>query len=165
MGRHSPKTKFTQKFEDEFLDRLRMGESVAAICQLTHMPALGTIYRYLQADEEFALKYAKARAIQAEYYVDKVAEIADATWADMNVNAANARVAMDGYRWMAAKLSPQKYNDAYVAKQMLAKEGIDTRPVVMHWGQPQETGHKLLEEDRLPKAEEKLLRETMTIEH
>lgn len=59
MGR---KSTFTQEIADEILRRLSSGEPLAQICRDEEMPSVSSVYRWIEAVEEFAEGFARARA-------------------------------------------------------------------------------------------------------
>lgn len=104
MGRPSIAT---DELKDAICDRLAEGESLRSICRGDDMPDKSTILRWLEADDAFATKYARAREIATEGRVDEMVEIAD----DQNVPADQKRHMLETRRWMASKLLPKKYGD------------------------------------------------------
>lgn len=86
-------------------DRMCDGESVEAICQTEGMPDARTIYRWL-VDDEKCQEYARAKAVRAERYAQKVIDIAESK----DIKPDDKRVRIDAYKWAAGKLSG-KYSD------------------------------------------------------
>lgn len=103
MGRPSL---FTPDVADEICARVMCGEGIAAICRDSRMPGERTVYSWLENNQEFQQRYARAREIQAEHYADEVIEISD-TEEDPH----RARVRCDSRKWAASKLAPKKYGD------------------------------------------------------
>ncbi len=60
-------------------ERIADGESLRSICRDNTMPAKSTVMAWLADDahQEFRTKYALAREIQADGFVDEMVEIAD----------------------------------------------------------------------------------------
>lgn len=93
---------------DKVLERLACGESLVAICRDEGMPGLSTVYRWLDEDEAFRDRYARARETQADTLFNEVLTIADEARAD---DVAAARLRIDARKWMAGKLRPKVYGD------------------------------------------------------
>ena len=58
-------------------ERLVEGESLRSICLSDDMPHRGTIFRWLEAHEDFRDQYARAREAQADTLADEITHIAD----------------------------------------------------------------------------------------
>lgn len=103
--------------------RVAAGESATIIGQdLGISPA--TISSW-SVDDTLALgfpeRYARARLQRGEYYGQKVTEIAqDAIDGKVDPNA--ARVAIDAYKWTAARMTPKTYGD-HSSKQITLDAG------------------------------------------
>lgn len=82
------------------------GEGITHVCAREGMPSPGTVYRWLEANEEFRQAYARARDQQADRFADEIVRIADEE-EDPN----RAKVRIDARKWAAAKLAPKKYGD------------------------------------------------------
>lgn len=99
---------FTHDIADAICERLAEGESLRAICTDDDMPARRTVLDWLEKDEDFRAKYARAREAQADAMDDRILQVADAATPE---NAAAARVKIDAYKWRASKLKPKVYGD------------------------------------------------------
>lgn len=122
MGRPSG---FSQEIADVICERLANGESLRRICADGDMPHLATVMRWLNAREGFCVQYARARELQAEFFFDQMAEIADDGTNDwMAANAPDcegyrlngehvqrSKLRIDARKWMLARMSPRKYGD------------------------------------------------------
>ena len=73
------------------------------------MPNASTIFDWIQADPEFAKRYAHARELQAEAMAEEIVDISDT--ANCRDSAAAAKVKMDARKWIAAHLLPKKWGD------------------------------------------------------
>lgn len=118
-------TLHTEELEDEILSRIACGESLRAICAEIDKPNISTIIRWLAANDSFALRYARAREMQAEMLADEMLEIADDDTSDRvvikneegkvikteqnNVAVARAKLKLEQRRWWAEKLRPKVY--------------------------------------------------------
>lgn len=72
------------------------------------MPNRSTVLRWLDADPEFAAKYARAHEAQAEYHHDEMDEIERGTIAG-TIDPRAANVVLGNKRWRMEKLKPKKY--------------------------------------------------------
>lgn len=88
------------------------------------MPSQRAVFNWLGKNEAFVQKYARAREVQADVYVQEVIDIADTpklgvkrvdkpsgveiTEGDM---VEHRRLQIDARKWAAARLSPKKYGD------------------------------------------------------
>lgn len=72
-------TKFTTALADIICERIADGESLRSVCRDDAMPAKSTVLAWLADDDKsaFRTKYAQAREIQADGFVDEMVEIAD----------------------------------------------------------------------------------------
>ena len=116
-------SQFSQETADAICDRLGVGESLRSICRDDEMPALSTVFKWLNQQPAFADQYARAREEQAEALADEIVAIADE--ADVAVKhegeevrlaldatgVARNRLRVDARKWAASKLKPKKYGD------------------------------------------------------
>ncbi|MBX4895428.1 MULTISPECIES: terminase small subunit-like protein [Rhizobium] len=118
-------TKFTQSLVDVICARIADGESLRSICRDEAMPAKSTVLAWLAEDEKsaFRTKYAQAREIQADGFVDEMIEIADDgsnDWMERSFGEETRRVEngealrrsqlrIATRQWIAEKLKPKKY--------------------------------------------------------
>jgi hypothetical protein len=70
------------------------------------LPSPSTIFRWLEDNESFRLKYARARELQATIYADEILTIADSC-EDPN----KARLQVDARKWHASKTAPKVWGD------------------------------------------------------
>lgn len=62
-----------------------------------------TIYRWLEANEEFRHQYARAREKQADYFAEEIIEIADSAQAE-SAAVSKAKLQIDARKWAASRL-------------------------------------------------------------
>ena len=105
MGRPS---KATPEVIEAICDAIADGKSLRAICEADDMPGRRTVLDWLEADEDFRAKYARAREAQSDFMDDRILEVADACKPD---TAAADRIKSDAYKWRASKLAPKRYGD------------------------------------------------------
>lgn len=102
------------------------GESLRKICRDEGFPDRRTVIRWMDANEDFAAKCARAREEQADFMADRVLEVAaDVASGDLDPNA--GRVVISALQWTAAKLRPKRYGDK-VTNELTGKDGQDLIP-------------------------------------
>lgn len=101
-------SKDTPELRDVILTALIEGESLRQICARKGMPDRTTVMRWLDADESFASRYARAREMQGDHMDDLILETANDCTPE---SAPAARVKIDAYKWRAAKLNPKRYGE------------------------------------------------------
>jgi hypothetical protein len=86
-------------------DAMCEGKTVDEICADPDMPHASTIYRWL-VDSERCEQYARAKAVRADRFFEKVISTAESEVIDPT----DKRVRIDAYKWAAGKLYG-KYSD------------------------------------------------------
>lgn len=130
---------YTAKVGAEICGRLASGDSLNTICREDKMPDVRTVYRWLEANDEFRQLYARAREDQADTLADQILAIADEDPAlsiqergGESVSVVDGaavqhqRLRIEARKWIAAKLKPKKYGD----KVDLTHGGPDGGPLV-----------------------------------
>ena len=107
MGR--PPFPYSEEMADAICERLADGDSMLHISHEKGMPSYNIVLRWLEKNEGFRLKYARAREAQADRYANETRDIVDA--AKTGLDATLARLKFDQRRWHASKLAPKKYGD------------------------------------------------------
>lgn len=118
-------TKFTPSLALSICERIADGESLRSICSDDTMPAKSTVMAWLADDahQEFRTKYALAREIQADGFVDEMVEIADdgsndwmqknfgeeTRWVENGEALRRSQLRILTRQWIAEKLKPKKY--------------------------------------------------------
>lgn len=92
-------------------ERIANGESIRAICASKGMPSHTTVYRWIDAHDEFRSQYARAREDQAERYASELIEIAESVDTSNRVAIEAAKLRIDTRKWVASKLLPKVYGD------------------------------------------------------
>lgn len=112
-------SEYTEEVAEKVIQGLLEGRSVRKICAPDDMPDRGTVARWMDNNEEFAAKYARAREIglddQAEKLAEEMAEEED---------VARARLNFDYRKWYLSKLAPRKYGDK-IQQEVSGPEGKD----------------------------------------
>lgn len=107
IGRPSIKT---PELVDEICQRIAEGRSVASVARDDDMPDHKTIWRWLNADEAFGQRYARAIQARAMAHADRIADVTAGVLAGQ-IQPDAARVALDGMKWTASRLLPKVYGD------------------------------------------------------
>lgn len=100
-------TIFTPVLAERILTRLAQGESLRRVCADPDMPNRSSVLKWLNEDDEFSSRYARACEARTEHLVDEMLEIAD----DAKLDPQDKRVRIDTRKWLATKLLPKKYGD------------------------------------------------------
>lgn len=103
-------TDYTKDMADKICEKIANGRSLRSICAENGVPPMKTIYRWLEANEEFRHQYARARDKQADYFAEEIIEIADSAEAE-SAAVAKAKLQIDARKWAASKIAPKKYGD------------------------------------------------------
>jgi hypothetical protein len=136
MGRPSD---YTEDMAIEICARLASGESLVRMCKADDMPSVSTVYRWIQAHEEFRDSYTRAREDQADTLADEILDIANTPVVGVKTKTnekgevettegdmiEHRRLQVDARKWIAAKLKPKKYGD----KQQTEVTGADGGPL------------------------------------
>lgn len=99
-------TSYTDKKAGEICALIADGNSVKTICEMDDMPSRMTVYRWLEANENFRDKYARAKEEHADAIFDDIIHIADT-----ENDSQKARVRIDARKWVAGKIKPKKYGE------------------------------------------------------
>ena len=115
---------YTEQLADEICEEIAFTEKgLEKLCdEFEHWPSARTIHRWIESNEAFRQKYARARERQADYLAQQIIEIADDGRRDYTVDEdgheavdhdhiARARLRVDARKWAASKLAPKKYGD------------------------------------------------------
>jgi hypothetical protein len=88
------------------------GKSLRAYCRQDDNPSLSTVMDWLndEANEDFRIKYARARETQAEVLADELMEIADEDKGDA-LKLQHDKMKIETRQWIASKLLPKKYGN------------------------------------------------------
>lgn len=122
MGRISTYNEITAEL---ICDRLADGESLRSICRDPEMPNWRTVYRWMDADTDFAARLAGARDIGADVVAMECLEIADRplTAVDASADVSNRKLQIETRMKLLAKWHPRKYGE---------KLDIDAKIDVIH---------------------------------
>jgi hypothetical protein len=108
LGRPS---KMTPAVVDEIIVGVASGMSLANVCRDNpRLPDIATVYRFMQASDDFREAYLRACANRSLVYADTIGDIAKATLGG-KVDPNAARVAINAYQWLAMKLVPTVFGE------------------------------------------------------
>ena len=145
-------TIYTPELADAICEQLAACGSLRAVCRMEGMPNRSTIMRWVVDDiDGFAAKYARAKDLGIDEFVEETLEIADDGTNDY-MNTANgpqldsehvqrSKIRIETRRWLAERMAPKRYG----VKQGLELTGKDGGPmqsqVVIATGVPTENDH------------------------
>jgi hypothetical protein len=93
------------------IDHVASGESLLSWCKASGF-AYMTVLDWIDADEDRAGNYARARDIRADVVFDQLDDLCDdATGADNAVKVAGLRLKADTIKWKLARMNSKKYGD------------------------------------------------------
>ena len=96
---------------DDILAGVASGRSLATVCASDpKMPDVRNVYRWMEQDEGFRLAYLRACSNRSLVYADTIGDIAQATLSG-KIDPNAARVAINAYQWVAARLSANVYGE------------------------------------------------------
>jgi len=95
---------------DKIIEDICNGLPVRQILKGDDMPSFHHLLKWIEARPEWGERYARAKQESADFDADNVNYIAELCLRG-KVDPANARVAIDAYKWSAGKKKPKKYGD------------------------------------------------------
>lgn len=128
---------FNPRIADLICERLADGQSLREICRDEGMPGRTTVFRWLEAHEDFRNQYAYARELQAEHYADEILEISDDgsnDWMERksadgssvivadHEHISRSKLRVDARKWLLSKMMPKKYGEK-VSAELTGKDG------------------------------------------
>ena len=109
-GRKPMDVEVAAKMRDSFIEMVSDGLSARKACAIEGMPSFMTISRWLRDDAEFRDKYRLAMELRAQKIDDDIDDaIEQMRYGELD--AQQARVVIDTYKWRAAKLYPRFYGE------------------------------------------------------
>jgi hypothetical protein len=97
---------YSEKIAEAIVDGLMDGLSMVKVCELDGMPNRRTVLRWMEKDEAFAARCARARELQADLMDDKINDLIESCTKE---TAEADRIKLSGMQWRAEKLMPKKY--------------------------------------------------------
>src|SRR5579863_7855 len=101
-------SKYTEALADQICLRIAEGESLRKVCLAIKVDRCNVL-DWLEAKPDFAAKYARARARQADHYFDELIELSKQAHDLRDAPAIKVRV--DTVKWVLSKLTPKKYGE------------------------------------------------------
>jgi len=98
------------EIQERVVAEIQTGRSLRQVCGDKGMPDFRTVQRWIVADGQFAVRYARARVAQADTLFDKMEEVEEQV-SNGTMDSHAARVVLDSMRWRASKLAPKVYGD------------------------------------------------------
>lgn len=141
-------SKYSEELADLICERIANGESLKAICDADDMPSTVSVFKWLNANDDFLNKYARAREAQADALFDDILSIADdgrndwmelkdaedenRGWRENGEAIRRSQLRIDARKWMAGKLKPKKYGEKLELEHsgsigQLSDEAVDAR--------------------------------------
>ena len=131
MAKTRRPTTYSEAIADAICDELSTTDhGLERICRGNGMPDVRTVYRWLEAQDDFRQRYARARERQADFMAAQTVDIADDTSKEDNgfagsVAVARSRLRIDARKWFASKLAPKKYGEKIDAQLSGPDGGAD----------------------------------------
>ncbi len=147
-------TTYTKRVGEKLCLELEAGASLREICAREDMPSTSTFYQWIKHNEEFAERYADARALQAILLDDDLQAIADDSRLDYRTverdghavevvdheHIQRSKLRVDTMKFRMMKMAPRLYGDK-VNHEITGKDG---GALEIRWAEPEE----LAPEDR-----------------
>ena len=95
---------YTDEIADIICDRMINGENFSQICNDPMMPSRAALYRWRASRPDFDARCARAREALADFLLDKLEAMADAT-TELNVNSQRLKISVA--QWRAEKMAPR----------------------------------------------------------
>lgn len=119
--------KWTESLVNEYKEKIIQlieieGYSVVKVCSIKDYPAQSTFYEWVENDENFAKRYARACERRADKIAEDIMTICDATADDIIIDIEGNQITnhnviqrdklrVDTRKWLLSKLVPKKYGD------------------------------------------------------
>ena len=117
-----PKESVPQDIAEQVIVWLASGKTLRDFCRLPGMPHYSTVYDWLEKDQQFSQRIARARDLGEDQIAQQCIEIADDESNDVtgelkmpnNVAVQRAKLRIDTRLKLLAKWNPKKYGDRTV---------------------------------------------------
>lgn len=100
------KADYSEAVAERIIELVSEGMSLVDAAQQKGIPSRTTIYKWLDANEDFANRYARASEIRAHRLADDVISISDE-----EADPQRTRNRMEARKWAASKMYPKVYGD------------------------------------------------------
>jgi len=134
---------YTAETADRICERMVEGESLISICRDDDMPSRTSVFRWLQSNEEFRDKYARADEFRGEMLAHEILQISDdgtndwmerrseaekgagvdSGWVLNGEHVQRSKLRIDTRKWYASKVAAKKYGDKITAEHTGANGG------------------------------------------
>lgn len=131
MGR---KTTYNQPAADEIIRDLSKGTPLAEICRREGLPAASTVYDWIREHQEFAVRFARARADGFDAIAADCLKIADDASGDVietehgpKLNAefaARSRIRIETRLKLLAKWDPKRYGERIAIEEEVTRRTL-----------------------------------------
>lgn len=109
MGRT---TEYTLETAERICEEIASGRLLKDLVSIEGFPCRNTFYRWLDENEEFVGMYTRAKERAADTHVENALTCADdISKDDGNDSVQRSRLQVDMRKWLASKLSPNRYGD------------------------------------------------------
>jgi hypothetical protein len=130
---------YTFEVSEEICHQMAGGKGLRQICSQENMPDRHTVLRWLDANEGFRARYARAREALMDWYGEEILRIAFDDSGDLIIDGdrvmsghhvvQRARLKVDTVKWVMAKLHPGRYGDRVAVE-------ADSGPITISWIEP-----------------------------
>ena len=124
---------YTQEIASVICERLSMGESLRSVCRDENMPAISSVFKWMNEHEEFSKQYARAKQESADAMAEDILEISDsakndwmekhgkddAGWVLNGDHVQRSRLRIETRKWLMAKMKPKKYGESSTVEQTI----------------------------------------------
>jgi hypothetical protein len=127
---------YTFEVSEEICHQMAGGKGLRQICAQENMPDRHTVLRWLDANEGFRTRYARAREALMDWYGEEILRIAFDDSGDLIIDGdrvmsghhvvQRARLKVDTVKWVMAKLHPGRYGDRVAVE-------ADSGPIQISW--------------------------------
>jgi len=121
-------------------EEIAEGKSLRS-CLTKYKLAAGSFYTGLDTNTKLCEQYARVRGLQAEASFEKILNLAEQVEKGL-IEAQAARVAIDTYKWVAARLKPTVYAERGLLDNSLGNQPTE---LIVRWGQPKDKDIKDIE--------------------
>lgn len=140
MGR--PPFQWTPELEEYILAKIVAGHSLRAICQqakeeytLGPTPSVDTLMVYAASNENFSLRYARAKELQQDMMAEELLDIIDGRHPDfVNAELSQRKESVEARKWVMGKLRRKKWGEVKTTEltgadgtPLIQPQVIDTR--------------------------------------
>jgi len=125
---------------EAIFEEIAEGKSLRS-CLTKYKLAAGSFYTGLDTNTKLSEQYARVRGLQAEASFEKILNLAEQVEKGL-IEAQAARVAIDTYKWVAARLKPTVYAERGLLDNSLGNQPTE---LIVRWGQPKDKDIKTIE--------------------